>query len=87
MMPCSPSSSQHAVELEIARLETEAEAPGAERGESHRKLEKAIDKENRAKEEREAARGAWATTLGAVQGLEQRIRRLKRELRELREEA
>jgi response regulator of citrate/malate metabolism len=75
------------IELEIARLEAEAEALGAVRGESHRKLEKAIDKENRAKEEREAARGAWATTLGAVQGLEQRIRRLKRELRELREEA
>ncbi len=73
------------LELEIAGLEAKARALGAEREENYHRLEKATDKARRAEEEREAARGAWATALGTSQDLERRIRQRKRELRELRE--
>ncbi len=75
------------LELQRESYERQLEPLISERDEAHRKLEKARDKERKAKEEREAAHGLWGIKHGAVQSLEDRVKRTNRELRELKEGA
>jgi hypothetical protein len=75
------------LELRKRQYELQAEPLYAERVENYRKLERAIEKDRKAKEEREAALGAWNITHSALQGVERRIKDTERELSELRGEA
>jgi hypothetical protein len=74
-------------ERRIRLYQLEVEPLYAERNGNYHKLERAIERDRKAKEEREAALGAWNITLSAVQGLERRIKDAERELSELRGEA
>lgn len=72
------------LELRKRQYELEAEPLRAECEENYHKLERATEKERKAKEEREAALGAWNFTLSTVRGLERRIKDTERQIREER---
>ena len=74
------------LELRKRQYELQAEPFYAERVQNYQKLEKAKDKEREAKEERQAALGAWSLTHSAIQGLEQRTKDIQRQIAELRGE-
>ena len=74
------------LELQQESYRRQLESLEAERDEAYQKLQKAIEMERKAKEDREAAHGAWAIKLSGAQSLEERIKRTERQLRELRGE-
>jgi chromosome segregation ATPase len=74
------------LELQQEGYRRQLEPLGAECEQAYQKLQKALEKEHKAKEEREAAQGEWRIKLSATQNLKDRIRRTQRELRELKGE-